>query len=92
MYSEPTELRLTCYLTESTWTQKILIKFVDTKNQLSDMLTKGKNVTRDVWNHHLHLFNIMSFSFSCSQFSNFLSNPIRKQSAMSKRGQETTSR
>ena len=29
--------------------------------------------------------------FSCSHFSNFLSDPIGKQSAMSKRGQETTS-
>ena len=33
----------------------------------------------------------MNFSmFSCSHFSNFLSDPIRKQSAMSKRGQEAT--
>ena len=29
--------------------------------------------------------------FSCSHFSNFLSDPIRKQSAMSKRGQTATS-
>ena len=29
--------------------------------------------------------------FSCSHFSNFLSDPIGKQSAMSKRGQEATS-
>ena len=29
--------------------------------------------------------------FSCSHFSNFLSDPIRKQSAMSKGGQEATS-
>ena len=44
---------------------KIQIKNVDTKNQLADMLTKGR-FTRDQWN--------------------------RKQSAMSKRGQEGTSR
>ena len=44
------------------------------------------------WNHLLRLFNIMSFSmFCCSHFCNFLSDPIGKQSAMSKRGQEATS-
>ena len=62
-----------------------------TKNQLADMLTKV-SFTRDEWNHLLRLLNIMSFSmFSCSHFSNFLSDPIGKQSAMSKKGQEATS-
>ena len=71
---------------------KIQIKFLDTKNQLADMLTKA-SYSRDEWNHLLRLFNIMSFSmFSCTHFSEFLSHPIGKQSAMSKRGQETTSR
>ena len=70
---------------------KIQIKYVDTKNQLADMLTKG-SFTRDEWNHHLRLLNIMNFSmFSCSHFSKFLSYPIRKQSAMSNRRQEGTS-
>ena len=51
------------------------------------MLTK-EGFTRDEWNHLLRLLNIMNFSmFSCSHF--FLSN--RKQSAMSKRGQEGNS-
>ena len=55
------------------------------------MLNKG-SFTRDEWNHLLRLFIIMSVSmFSCSHFSNFLSDPIGKQSAMSKRGQEATS-
>ena len=40
---------------------KIQIKFIDTKNQLADMLTKG-NFTRDEWNHILCLFNISHFS------------------------------
>ena len=40
---------------------KIQIKYVDTKNQLADMLTKG-NFTRDEWNHLLRLFNISNFS------------------------------
>ena len=31
---------------------KIQIKFVDTKNQLADMLTKG-SFTRDEWDHLL---------------------------------------
>ena len=42
-------------------------KYVDTKNQLADMLTKG-NFTRDVWNHLLCLFNISHFSSTnCSE-------------------------
>ena len=70
---------------------KIQIKYVDTKNQLADMLTKER-FTRDEWNHLLRLFNIMNFSMiSCSHFNNFLSDPIGKQSTMSKRGQEATS-
>ena len=40
---------------------KIQIKYIDTKNQLADMLTKG-NITRDEWNHLLCLFNISHFS------------------------------
>ena len=40
---------------------KILIKYIDTKNQLANILTKG-NFTRDEWNHLLCLFNISHFS------------------------------
>ena len=40
---------------------KIHIKYIDTKNQLADILTKG-NSTRDEWNHLLCLFNISHFS------------------------------
>ena len=70
---------------------KIQLKNVDTKNQLVDILTKG-SFSRDEWNHFLRLFNTMNYSmFSCSHFSNFLSDPIGKESAMSKSGQETTS-
>ena len=39
---------------------KIQIKYIDTKNQLTDILTKG-NFTRDEWNHLLCLFNISHF-------------------------------
>ena len=40
---------------------KIQIKYIDTKNQLADIRTKG-NFTRDEWNHLLTLFNISHFS------------------------------
>ena len=40
---------------------KILIKYIDTKNQLEDILTKG-NFTHEKWNHLLNLFNINHFT------------------------------
>ena len=40
---------------------KIKIKYIDTRNQLADILTKG-SFTRDEWNHVLNLFNISHFS------------------------------
>ena len=40
---------------------KIQIKYIDTKNQLADILTKG-NFMRDGWNHLLCVFNISHFS------------------------------
>ena len=47
---------------------RILIKYVDIKNQVADVLTKGR-FTRNEWNHLLCLLNIMNFSmFSCSHF------------------------
>ena len=42
---------------------KIQIIYIDTKNQLADILTKG-NCTRDEWNHSLTLFNISHFSYT----------------------------
>ena len=46
---------------------KIQIKYIDTRNQLADILTK-RNFTRDEWNHLLCLFNINHFSFTdCSE-------------------------
>ena len=46
---------------------KIQIKYIDTKNQLADILTKG-NFTRDEWNHLLNLFNFSHFSSTeCSE-------------------------
>ena len=66
---------------------KIQIRYVDTKNQLADMLIKS-NFTRDEWSNLLHLFHITSnTTFTRSHF--FLSN--RKQAVMSKRAQESCS-
>ena len=46
---------------------KIQIKYIDTKNQPADILTKG-NFTRDEWTHLLCLFNISHFrSTDCSE-------------------------
>ena len=46
---------------------KIRIKYIDTQNQLADILTKG-NFTRDEWNHLLCMFNISHFSSTvCSE-------------------------
>ena len=46
---------------------KIQINYIDTKNQIADILTKG-NFTRDEWNHLLCLFNISHFSSTvCSE-------------------------
>ena len=68
---------------------KIQIKFVDTNNQLADILTKG-NFTRDEWNHLFRMLNIMIFPvFSFSNLCKFLSDLIRKQCAMSKKVQES---
>ena len=62
MFPEPTELLLIDCLIESMWTLKIQIKYIDTKNQLADTLTK-RNFTCDAWNHLLCLLiNISHFS------------------------------
>ena len=42
---------------------KIQVKYIDTKNQLADILTKG-NFTRDEWSHLLCLFNISHYSLT----------------------------
>ena len=48
---------------------KIQIKYVDTKSQMADMLTKD-SLTRDEWDHLPRLLNIMNFSmFFLQQFS-----------------------
>ena len=67
MFPEPTELLLIGCSTKINLDPKIQIKYIDTKNQLADMLTKG-NFTRDEWNHLLCLFNISNLSSTvCSE-------------------------
>ena len=56
---------------------KIQIKYIDTKNQLADILTKG-NFTRDEWNHLLCLFN--SSHFSSTDCSEVMSKRTQKDS------------
>ena len=67
MFPGPTELRLIGYSIESFLDPKFQIKYIDTKNQLADILTTG-NFTRDKWDHLLCLFNICPFSSTvCSE-------------------------
>ena len=63
---------------------KIQIRYIDTKHQLADILTKG-NFTRDEWNNLLHSFNISHFSSTrCAKKSSLISCP----ETMAKRMQE----
>ena len=56
---------------------KIQIKYMDTKNQLADMLTEG-NFTRDEWNHLLCLF--YKSHFSSAECSELMSKRTQKES------------
>ena len=64
---------------------KIQIKYIDTKNQLEDILTKG-NFTRDEWNHLLCLFNISHFS------STVCSDTMAKRSQQDSGGERVTAK
>ena len=64
---------------------KIQIKYIDTKNQLADILTKG-NFTRDEWNHLLCLFNISHFS------STVCSDTMAKRSQQDSREERVTAK
>ena len=63
---------------------KIQIRYIDTKHQLADILTKV-NFTRDEWNNLRHLFHISHFSsICCAKNSSLMSCP----KTMAKRMQE----
>ena len=64
---------------------KIQIEYLDTKNQLADILTKG-NFSRDEWNHMLCLFNISHFS------STVCSDTMAKRSQQDSGGERVTLR
>ena len=64
---------------------KVQIKYIDTKNQLADILTKG-NFTRDEWNHLLCLFNISHFS------STVCSDTMAKRSQQDSGGERVTAK
>ena len=64
---------------------KIQIKYIDTKNQLADILTK-ENFTRDEWNHLLCLFNISHFS------STVCSDTMAKRSQQHSGGERVTAK
>ena len=63
---------------------KIQIRYIDTRHQLADILTKG-NFTFDEWNNILHLFNISHFSSTCYAVNVCL---ISYSKTMTKRMQE----
>ena len=50
---------------------KIQNRYIDTKHQLTDSLTKG-NFTRDEWDNLLHSFNISHFSSTCCSLNSSL--------------------
>ena len=63
----------------------VQIRYVDTKHQLAEILTKG-NFTRDEWNNLLHLFNISQFNSTCCAKNASLFSCITER--MAKRMQE----
>ena len=63
----------------------IQFKYIDTKNQFADILTKG-NFTRDEWNHLLNLFNISHFS------STVCSDTMAKRSQQDSGGERVTTK
>ena len=64
---------------------KIQIKYIDTKDQLAHIVTKG-NFTRDEWNHLLCLFNISHFS------STVCSDTMAKRSQQDSGGERVTTK
>ena len=76
---------LDCLFDRVSLDPKIQIKYIDTKNQLADILTKG-NFTRDEWNHLLCLFNISHLS------STVCSDTMAKRSQQDSGGERVTAK
>ena len=83
-FQNPQGFLLIGYLTEYTWILRFRIRYIDTKHQIEDILTKG-HVTRDEWNNLLCLFNMSHFSSLCCA-KNFSLNSCTER--MAKRMQE----
>ena len=83
MFQRPTELLWIGCLTGLIRKPRSKFRYIDTKHQLADILTKG-NFTRDEWNSLLQLFNISHFSSTCC-IKNF---SLISCSTMAKRIQE----
>ena len=81
MFHGPTELLWIGCLKGLIWTQKIQIRYIDTKHQLADMLTKGNN-------NFLHLLKISHFSstslISCSIMAKRVQNQKEEERVVSK--------
>ena len=64
------------------------IRFIETKHQLADILTKG-NFRRDQWNNLLQLFNISHFSSTCcAENSSLISCPKTMANRMQEQKEE----
>ena len=81
-------LLLICSSIESFLIPRFKIRYVDTKIELTDILTKG-SFSEDEWNNLLRLKDIMTVcTFPRSHFTHFVSDFSKKSRSMSKRGQE----
>ena len=76
MFPDPTELLSIGLFDRINLDSKIQIKYIASKKQLADILTKG-SFTRDEWNHLLSLFNISHFQFYSLLCYNGEANSIR---------------
>ena len=72
---------------------KIQIRYIDTKHELADILTKG-NFTRDEWNNLLHVFNVSHFSSTCctKNFSLISCSTMAKRIQDQKEGERVVSK
>ena len=66
MFPEPISVALDWLFDRINLDPKIQIKYIDTKNQLADILTKG-NFRRDAWTYLSCLFNISHFRSTVSE-------------------------
>ena len=83
MFPEPTEVALDWLLDRINLDPQIQIKYIDTKNQLADILTKG-NFTRDEWKHLFVFVQHQPFQFHQLSWSDVEKNARRCRWRMSR--------